>query len=92
MFEEDALEMHQIRYFLAVSDHDSFTRAAQLNYIFQPSLTQSIKKLEDELGWELFTRDRSECLLTSLGHLVVLSSILFKYKNGSMLPDANKRM
>jgi DNA-binding transcriptional LysR family regulator len=44
--------------------------AAQFSYISQPSLTQSIKKLEDELGGELFTRDRSGCLLTSLGRLV----------------------
>jgi LysR family hydrogen peroxide-inducible transcriptional activator len=48
------MEMHQIRYFLAVCDHGSFTRAAQFSYISQPSLTQSIKKLEDELGGELF--------------------------------------
>ena len=64
------MEMHQIRYFLAVCDHGSFTRAAQFSYISQPSLTQSIKKLEDEFGGELFTRDRSGCLLTSLGRLV----------------------
>jgi LysR family transcriptional regulator, hydrogen peroxide-inducible genes activator len=64
------MEMHQIRYFLAVCDHGSFTRAAQFSYISQPSLTQSIKKLEDELGGELFIRDRSGCLLTSLGRLV----------------------
>jgi LysR family transcriptional regulator, hydrogen peroxide-inducible genes activator len=64
------MEMHQIRYFLAVCDHGSFTRAAQFSYISQPSLTQAIKKLEDELGGELFTRERSGCLLTSLGRLV----------------------
>lgn len=64
------MEMHQIRYFLAVCDHGSFTRAAQFSYISQPSLTQAIKKLEDELGGELFTRDRAGCLLTSLGRLV----------------------
>ncbi|MGZ8163533.1 MAG: LysR family transcriptional regulator [Methylobacter sp.] len=64
------MEMHQIRYFLAVCDHGSFTRAAQFTYVAQPSLTQAIKKLEDELGGELFTRDRSGCLLTDLGRLV----------------------
>ncbi len=64
------MEMHQIRYFLAVCDHGSFTRAAQFSYISQPSLTQAIKKLEDELGGELFTRERSGCLLTSLGRMV----------------------
>jgi len=64
------MELHQIRYFLAVCDHGSFTRAAQFSYISQPSLTQAIKKLEDELGGELFTRDRSGCLLTPLGRMV----------------------
>jgi LysR family hydrogen peroxide-inducible transcriptional activator len=64
------MEMHQIRYFLAVCDHSSFTRAAQFTYVSQPSLTQAIKKLEDELGGELFLRDRSGCQLTALGRLV----------------------
>lgn len=64
------MEMHQIRYFLSVCDHHSFTRAAQFAYVSQPSLTQAIKKLEDELGGELFLRDRSGCQLTALGRLV----------------------
>jgi len=64
------MEIHQIRYFLAVCDHGSFTRAAEFSYVSQPSLTHAIKKLETELGGELFTRDRSGCLLTPLGHKV----------------------
>ena len=64
------MEMHQIRYFLAVCDKGAFTRAAQFVYVSQPSLTQAIKKLEDELGGELFKRDRSGCQLTPLGRLL----------------------
>ena len=64
------MEMQQIRYFLAVCDKGSFTRAAQSSYIAQPSLTQAIKKLEDELGGELFSRERSGCRLTALGRIV----------------------
>lgn len=64
------MEMHQIRYFLAVCDKGAFTRAAQFVYVSQPSLTQAIKKLEDELGGELFKRDRAGCQLTSLGRLL----------------------
>jgi DNA-binding transcriptional LysR family regulator len=64
------MEMQQIRYFLAVCDKSSFTRAAESAYVSQPSLTQAIKKLEDELGGELFTRDRSGCSLTALGRLI----------------------
>lgn len=64
------MEMHQIRYFLAVCDCGNFTHAAQLTYVSQPSLTQAIKKLEDELGGELFVRHRSGCQLTPLGQLI----------------------
>ena len=64
------MEMHQIRYFLAVCDKRNFTQAAQSTFVSQPSLTQAIKKLEDELGGELFIRDRSGCRLTSLGCMV----------------------
>jgi DNA-binding transcriptional LysR family regulator len=64
------MEMQQIRYFLAVCDQGSITHAARLTYVSQPSLTQSIKKLEDEMGGELFTRTRSGCELTPLGRMV----------------------
>ena len=64
------MEMQQIRYFLAVCDQGSITHAAQLTYVSQPSLTQAIKKLEDEMGGVLFTRTRSGCQLTPLGRMV----------------------
>lgn len=64
------MEMHQIRYFLAVCDKRNFTRAAQTTYVSQPSLTQAIKNLEEELGGELFFRDRRGCRLTPLGCMV----------------------
>lgn len=64
------MEMQQIRYFLAVCDQGTITHAAQLTYVSQPSLTQAIKKLEDEMGGALFTRTRSGCQLTPLGRMV----------------------
>ena len=64
------MEMQQIRYFLAVCDQGSITHAAKLTYVSQPSLTQAIKKLEDEMGGALFTRTRSGCQLTPLGRMV----------------------
>ena len=48
------MEIHQIRYFLAVCDKGTFTRAAQAVYVSQPSMTQAINKLEEELGGELY--------------------------------------
>ena len=64
------MEMQQIRYFLAVCDQGSITHAAQLTYVSQPSLTQAIKKLEDEMGGALFTRTHSGCQLTPLCRVV----------------------
>ena len=45
-----AVEMHQIRYFLAVCETLNFTRAAEACNVSQPSLTRAIKGLEDELN------------------------------------------
>lgn len=64
------MEMSQIRYFLAVCEHKNFTHAARASNVSQPSLTTAIKKLEDELGGELFLRDRAGCRLTPLGALM----------------------
>ncbi|MGR8997898.1 MAG: LysR family transcriptional regulator [Gammaproteobacteria bacterium] len=64
------MEMQQIRYFLAVCDQGTITHAAQLTYVSQPSLTQAIKKLEDEIGGVLFMRTHSGCQLTPLGRMV----------------------
>lgn len=64
------MEMHQVKYFLAVCEHRNFTQAAHAAHVSQPALTAAIKKLEDELGAPLFLRDRSGCALTPLGELV----------------------
>ena len=61
------MEMHQIRYFLAVSDALNFTRAAEECHVAQPSLSRAIGKLEEELGGDLFRRERSQTHLTDLG-------------------------
>lgn len=61
------MEMCQIRYFLAVARHRSFTRAAEHEHVAQPSLSQQIRKLEDELGGRLFDRLGRKIALTPLG-------------------------
>ncbi|WP_231420477.1 LysR family transcriptional regulator [Sphingomonas sp. Leaf205] len=61
------MEMHQVRYFLAMARLLNFTRAAEESNVSQPSLTRAIQKLEDEFGGELFRRERSHTHLTSLG-------------------------
>lgn len=64
------MEMHQIRYFLAVCQTLNFTRAAEQCSVAQPSLTRAIQKLEEELGGPLFHRERNHTHLTALGRLV----------------------
>jgi DNA-binding transcriptional LysR family regulator len=61
------MEMHQVRYFLAVSRTLNFTRAAEECHVAQPSLTRAIKQLEEELGGELFRRERNLSHLTEFG-------------------------
>jgi DNA-binding transcriptional LysR family regulator len=59
--------MHQIRYFLAVSETLNLTKAAERCNVTQPSLTRAIKALETELGGEVLRRERALSHLTELG-------------------------
>lgn len=61
------MEIHQLRYFLAVARAANFSRAAEQCRVAQPSLSQQIMKLEDELGERLFERTRREVSLTPAG-------------------------
>jgi DNA-binding transcriptional LysR family regulator len=61
------MEMHQVRYFLGVARTLNFTRAAEECNVSQPSLTRAIKLLEEELGGDLFRRERNHSHLTELG-------------------------
>jgi LysR family hydrogen peroxide-inducible transcriptional activator len=61
------MEIHQLRYFLAVARLRSFTRAAEREHVAQPSLSQQIRKLEDELGARLFNRLGRKVTLTPFG-------------------------
>ena len=61
------MEIHQIRYFCAVARAGNFTRAAHHEHVAQPSLSQQVRKLEDELGTRLFDRLGRTVRLTSFG-------------------------
>ena len=64
------MEMHQVRYFLAVAEELNFTRASDKCNVTQPSLSRAIKLLEEELGGPLFRRERKSTHLTDLGNMV----------------------
>jgi DNA-binding transcriptional LysR family regulator len=64
------MELQQIRYFLSVHKHGSFSRAAAEGEVSQPALTAAVKKLESEVGGELFHREGKRLVLSPLGRLV----------------------
>src|SRR5262249_49974825 len=64
------MEMHQVRYFLAVAQELNFSRAAEKCNVSQPSLSRAIQQLEGEFGGPLFHRERHLTHLTDLGEMV----------------------
>ena len=64
------MELHQIRYFLVLSEELNFTRAAARCNVAQSSLSRAIRLLEIELGGPLFHRERPNCRLSELGRHV----------------------
>ena len=61
------METNQVRYFLALCEEKNFTRAAKRCGVSQPSVSNAIKRLEEELGGDLFRRTKNGVKLSSLG-------------------------
>jgi len=64
------MEMHQVRYFLAVAEELNFSRAAEKCNVSQPSLSRAIQLLEGEFGGQLFRREHSRTHLSDLGTMI----------------------
>jgi LysR family hydrogen peroxide-inducible transcriptional activator len=65
------MEIHQLRYFVAVAEEGSFSRAAAKVRVAQPSLSQQIRKLEAEVGQPLFDRLPRSVVLTEAGRCLL---------------------
>ncbi|MEB6202762.1 LysR family transcriptional regulator [Staphylococcus xylosus] len=61
------MKVIQLEYFVAVVKYNSFTKAANFLHISQPSLTTTIKKMESDLGYDLFTRTTKDIKITEKG-------------------------
>ncbi|PDT22290.1 transcriptional regulator CynR [Rhizobium hidalgonense] len=59
----------QVRYFLAVAEHESFTRAADALHVSQPALSQQVRLMEESLGVQLFDRSGRTTRLTDSGEV-----------------------
>ena len=64
------MELRELRYFLAVAQEQSITKAAEYLYISQPSLSKQMQNLEKEVGRPLFTRGSRKITLTETGMLL----------------------
>jgi DNA-binding transcriptional LysR family regulator len=65
------MELHQLRYFVAVAEERHFTKAARDLRVAQPSVSRAIRVLEEELGAPLFHRMKGNVALTSAGEVLL---------------------
>ncbi len=79
------MNLRDLFYVIALAEHKNFTRAAKVANVSQPALSNQIKKLEAELGVEIFNRGKNEVGLTEFGEEFLA---IAKQVNG-LIKDAN---
>src|SRR5690606_11071542 len=79
------MELHQLRYVLAIADTGNFTKASQAMFVSQPSLSQQVAKLEKELGHRLFHRLGRRAVPTDAGAVFIERArrIIFEVDNAA---------
>lgn len=85
------MELRQLRYLCAVVDEGTFTAAAAACAIAQPSLSQQILNLEQELGQPLLIRHARRVELTEAGQAVVKRARLILQESESLRSDMERR-
>lgn len=65
------MTLNELRFIVSVAQERNFRRAAERSYISQPALSLAIKKLEDELGIQIFERGKTDIGITEVGLQVV---------------------
>jgi DNA-binding transcriptional LysR family regulator len=67
MDQDAEIDLHKVRYFLAVGYHLHFGRGAHEFFVAQPALSRAIRALDGDLGTQLFDRDHYRVELTDAG-------------------------
>ena len=80
------METNQVRYFLALCEEENFTRAAKRCGVSQPSVSNAIRRLEEEFGGDLFHRTKNGAKLSPLG--VAIAHISIRLMSVQKVPDA----
>jgi DNA-binding transcriptional LysR family regulator len=83
------MNFSQIKCFLAAAEYLSFTRAADRLYLSQPVLSRQIAAMEDELGMELFTREKKAIKLTPAGEILAQGMKRLAKEYQSLVEKAN---
>jgi len=64
------MHLHQLKYFVSIVETGSMTKAAERCFISQPSISQQLSKLEDNIGKKLFSREHGKLVLTNPGRVM----------------------
>ncbi|WP_413290823.1 hydrogen peroxide-inducible genes activator [Bdellovibrio sp. HCB337] len=70
------MTLTQLNYIVAVSQYRSFLKAAEACHVTQPSLSQQVQKLEEELGVQIFDRQRQPVQPTPLGEQIIAQALV----------------
>lgn len=85
------MDIRELKYFIAVADCGSITKAAEQLFVTQPNLSRQIQKLERETGKKLIERGARQIVLTEAGRLLYKRACeiadLFEKTQGELLSD-----
>lgn len=76
------MDIYQLHCFCVVAENENITQAAQILHISQPALSQTIRRLEENLGYELFVRTHKSIHLNVYGRVLYKRALHFVISTG----------
>src|SRR3990167_10208947 len=84
------MNIRDLKYLIAVADHNHFGKAAEACFVSQPALSMQIKKLEESLGVLLIERTNKRVFFTEIGKLIVQQARDILYRVEALEEIANQ--